>query len=314
MSDERPVQRSLEAAIVARRFYLDGKQKNDIADELGISRFKVARLLDDARAQGIVRISVDMPAEIDVPTGERLAAAFGIRRAIVVRALPNAAESIGPLIGVAAAEHLAAVLSADDVLGVSWGTSLTQVVDAVGTLPAAEIVQLVGGAQTADINANGVELLRRFASKSNATAYPLHVPLHVRSKAIADELRTDPNLARTLDRFDAVTVALVGIGSWSPSLSSLYRELPELDRAQLVVAGAAADVCTVVLDSSGQVLESDALDRTIAIGVDQLRRVPEVIAVAGGQGKSLAIAAALRSGLIGTIVTDSLTAAELLDA
>lgn len=313
MSDERPAQRSLEAAIVARRFYLDGKQKNDIADELGISRFKVARLLDDARAQGIVRISVDMPAEIDVPTGERLAEAFGIRRAIVVRTLPNAVAAVGPLLGVAAAEHLAAVLNADDVLGVSWGTSLTQVVDAVGTLAAAEIVQLVGGAQTADINVNGVELLRRFAGKSSATAYPLHVPLHVRSKAIADELRTDPNLARTLDRFDAVTVALVGIGSWSPSLSSLYRELPEFDRAELVVAGATADVCTVVLDAAGQVLESEALSRTIAIGVDQLRKVPEVIAVAGGQGKSLAIAAALRSGLISTIVTDSITAAELLD-
>jgi transposase len=34
---------------IARRFYLEGKSKVEIAAELGVSRFKVARLLDAAR-------------------------------------------------------------------------------------------------------------------------------------------------------------------------------------------------------------------------------------------------------------------------
>ena len=37
-------------ASVSRRYYLDGKSKIEIAEELDLSRFKVARLLDAAAA------------------------------------------------------------------------------------------------------------------------------------------------------------------------------------------------------------------------------------------------------------------------
>ena len=38
------------SASVARRYYLDGRSKIEIAEEFGLSRFKVARLIDLARA------------------------------------------------------------------------------------------------------------------------------------------------------------------------------------------------------------------------------------------------------------------------
>ncbi|MCW2703257.1 MAG: transcriptional regulator, DeoR family, partial [Blastococcus sp.] len=43
-----PAQVVLTASI-ARRYYLDGRSKVEIAEEFGLSRFKVARLLDAAR-------------------------------------------------------------------------------------------------------------------------------------------------------------------------------------------------------------------------------------------------------------------------
>jgi hypothetical protein len=43
---------------VARRYYLQEQSKVDIAALLGISRFKVARLLDEARSTGLVRIEI----------------------------------------------------------------------------------------------------------------------------------------------------------------------------------------------------------------------------------------------------------------
>jgi DNA-binding transcriptional regulator LsrR (DeoR family) len=47
---DRPAQLILIAS-VARRYYLEGRSKVEIAEELGLSRFKVARLLDTARAR-----------------------------------------------------------------------------------------------------------------------------------------------------------------------------------------------------------------------------------------------------------------------
>ena len=72
-------------ATVARRYYLEGATKSDIAAELGLSRFKVARLLDEARASGVVRIELDSPGEIDLDLSVRLREAFGLRHCVVRR-------------------------------------------------------------------------------------------------------------------------------------------------------------------------------------------------------------------------------------
>ena len=55
----------VRAANVARRFFIDGRSKSEIAAEYGVSRFKIARILDEARATGIVRIEIRLPAGLD---------------------------------------------------------------------------------------------------------------------------------------------------------------------------------------------------------------------------------------------------------
>lgn len=305
---------SLEAAIVARRYYLDDRQKSEIADELGISRFKVARLLDEARASGIVRIYVDMPADIDLPLGDQLARAFGIRRAIVVRSVDGSPEATLPLIGAAGAEYLRGVLDADDVLGVSWGRSLTSVVDVVSELPAIDTVQLVGGVGAGQMDVSGVELLRRLASVSGGRAFPLYAPLFVGTPEMAKALRLDPALGATTDLFARLTIALVGIGSWRPPSSALFSEFTAAERDELLARGATADVCTFVFDADGAFIDTAAHARAVGITLDEFRAIPEVIGVAGGREKADAIAAVLRSGVISTLVTDSETARRVLDS
>ena len=66
-------------ATVARRYYLEGVSKSDIAVEIGLSRFKVARMLERARATGLVRIELDTPGQINPDLSERLRAAHGLR-------------------------------------------------------------------------------------------------------------------------------------------------------------------------------------------------------------------------------------------
>ena len=75
----------LVTALVARRYYLDGQTKSQIADELGVSRFKVARILETAVRDGIVRISIDIPPEVDLDLSQKLEQRFGLRQVLVVR-------------------------------------------------------------------------------------------------------------------------------------------------------------------------------------------------------------------------------------
>jgi DNA-binding transcriptional regulator LsrR (DeoR family) len=260
-----------------------------------------------------VRIYVDMPSELDLPLGERLAQAFGIKRAIVVRVNEDQPDSTASMIGSAAAIYLENVINANDVVGISWGATLTNAVNSISHLAPVDIVQLVGGVSAGEMDIGGVELVRRLSEKTGGSTYPLHAPLLVRSAEMAAALRGDPSLASAIKRFDKLTIAVVGIGSWSSARSSLFNEFNEKERREILEAGATGDVCAIVFDAGGMPVKSVALDRTIGISLAELQAVPEVVAVAGGPEKVSAIAAVLKSGVINSLVTDSQTAARLLE-
>lgn len=69
-----------------------------------------------------------------------------------------------------------------------------------------------------------------------------------------------------------------------------------------------------LFDSDGRRVGRDLGERCITVKTDQLRRVPEVVAIAGGQRKGPAIDAVLRSGLVTSLVTDTSAADYLMAA
>jgi DNA-binding transcriptional regulator LsrR (DeoR family) len=304
----------VNTVLAARRYYLDGASKSEIASELGVSRFKVARMLDKALRDGIVRIEIDPLPELDLDLGDALARRHGIRGAVVVRSGVGPDELRLAQLGRAAAAVLGDVLEASDVVGISWGRTLHALVGQLPRLPACTVVQLVGSVPTLQLEVNSIELVRRIAERATGPVFPLHVPLIVGSAEMADALTSDSMAAATLDQFDSLTRAVVGIGAWTPGASTIRAALSGADARTVDAAGGIADIASIVLDADGaQVRAAGLPERCIAIREDQLRRVPDVIAVAGGADKAPAIRAALRSGLIHRLVTDE-EAARLLVA
>ena len=303
----------VNTVLAARRYFLDGATKSEIANELGLSRFKVARLLDDALRDGIVRIEIDAVPEVDEVLSRELAVALGIRSAVVVRTVEGPGEFQRSQLGRAAASVLADSLDDDDVLGISWGRTLHSMIGHMPQLPGCSVVQIVGIVPSLELNVNSLELVRRLAARAGGAVYPLPVPLIVEDAAVAAGLRADPHVARTIAMFPKVTRALVGIGAWTKGGSTLRASLSDRDAAALDAAGAVADCCSVVLDAEGQEVRAAGIpDRCIAISGDELRHVPDVVALSAGEGKVEAIRAASRSGLIHRLVTSEGTARALL--
>jgi DNA-binding transcriptional regulator LsrR (DeoR family) len=159
-----------------------------------------------------------------------------------------------------------------------------------------------------------MELVRRVADCAAGPVYPLYVPLMVDTPEMAAALRSDPHVHKTIAMFDRLTKAVVGIGAWTASGSTVRAALPVEIAAELDAAGAVADICSTVLDANGaEIRPHDLPGRFIAISPQQLRAVPDVTAIAGGAAKAPAILAALRSGLIHRLITDEEAARLLLD-
>ena len=300
----------IRAAAIARRYYIDGASKVDIAEEFDISRFKVARVLDDARAAGLVRIDIAVPAEIDTELSGALRTAYGLREAIVVAVPDESDEELRRHLGGLAASYLTEVADEGDVIGLACSRTLHAMTLALTELPKITVVQLTG-VHPGGVEENSVELVRRVASLARGPAYPIYAPLLVSDAATARSLRQQPQVAETTKRYRGLTKAVVAIGSWDPPMSLVRDSLARSEGERLRRRGVCAEVCAGLLDDTGEPV-SDLADRVIAITLDQLRRVPEVIAVAGGERKSAAIRAALRGGFITSLVTDAGVAEALL--
>jgi DNA-binding transcriptional regulator LsrR (DeoR family) len=300
-------------AAVARRFYVDGRSKLEIAEEFGVSRFKIARLLDQALARGIVRIEVSVPAQIDTELSERVRTAYRLRHAIVVDSPEHPETDLRANLARVAADLLAETVVEGDILGLGYGRTITVMTEALTRIAPCTVVQLSGALLGVNVQENTIELVRRVATVSGGPAFPIYTPQVLPDFATAEALRRQPQVAEAQRRWNQLTKAVVAIGSWDPPHSQLYIALSERERARLRSQGACAELCANLLDADGQPVATDFTDRCITITAGQLRAVDEVIAVGGGHDKVAAFQSVLKGGYATSVITDVIVARALLD-
>lgn len=290
-------------AHVARRFYVGGQTKSEIAGELGLSRFRIARLLDQAVRTGVIRFQIDEPVSVADDLARRLRDESSLRSAIVV-ASDDPAE-----LARAAAAWLPQLLTADETVAIGWGSTLSAVVAALpaGLELGGRVVQACGGVAGLAPGSGADEATTLLAARLGGIAMRLPAPALSGDRTVRDALLANPAVRPTVELFDAVTTVLTGIGSLtSPGRSALVRSgfLDPATLAGLRGSGVVGDLLLYPFDATGRFLEPGLEERTIALPLTIVRRA-RVIAIAGGRGKEQAVAAALRTGVIDLLVTDA---------
>jgi DNA-binding transcriptional regulator LsrR (DeoR family) len=308
------LEKQVQIAHIATRFYLEGRSRTEIAEEVGLSRFKVGRLLEDAVSSGIVQFVISSPSgeDVDLPLSAQLRDRFDLEYCVVVRVHGNTDEDVQQRLGATTADLLRDILTEDDVLGLTSGRTLNAMSRAVTILPVQHVVQLSGVA--GPLQQTGLEVMRRISALGGIRPWPIYSSLVMSDSLAAEGVRRQPELRQTFDQFRRVTVVAGAIGSWAPR-NSLMLENPALtddDRKHLFARGVVAEFAAVLIRDDGSTVP-DIVDRCISITESQLRDIPTVIAAAGGQSKTRAIRAVLAARLISGLVTDSGTARRLLD-
>jgi len=303
---------------IARKYYIDGLSQQEIARFFKISRPSVSSLLKRCREEKIVEIRIQESAKSQMAAlAERLESAFSVDRIIVV---PTESEAVSTLTsaGRAAAELLSTKITDRMKIGLSWGSSLYH---AVKELPlrlvsGVEVIQLAGSLGMKNTAYDGFELTRELAKKLNGDCRLIQAPVIVKNPELKELLLKEHPIRETMKYMSSLNLALVGLSSDRPEYSSMVREgfLEKKEAAFIQSEGGIGHICGLHYDGSGNFLDIQQNRRVVGINQDQLRAIPDVIAVACGAQKAQAILGALRGGLISTLITDEQAALKILSS
>ncbi len=300
---------------IASLYYEEGLKQSQISAQLDLSQSFISRALQRALQEGVVKITVMRPQGLQLELERELQQRYGVRRVIVVEAtVPDDEESIKQAIGSAAAHYLETTLNADDSIGISsWSSTIRAMVGHLHSPPgrqaAREVVQLLGGVG----NKGAFEatlLTQRLATLLNCPAYLLPSQSIEQSVQSRERIMQMDEVREVIERFDSVTLAIVGIGELEPSqlLRNSGNYYTEDMLRVLAERGAVGDICLRYFDANGQPVLDEDEEFVVSMSLPKLHDVPRVLALAGGQRKIQAIRGALKGGFVDVLITDLSTA------
>lgn len=300
---------------VAKLYYELGLTQKQIAEQLSYSRPTISRILEAAMKSGIVEVNIRYSLDSVDYLSKQLQQRFDLKKAFVAPVFVNKADLIMADVGKALANYLYDICQENDILGVSWGKTLTCVADHLQPkkVPSMQIVQLNGGVAQNSFATGSMTILEHFSKNFDADAHLLYAPTIVDSEEIAHVLMTDSNLQRVIALGKKANIAVFGIGR--PSYDSvLYQAgyFKEDSYQTLLKKGAVGDICSRYYKIDGSLVDQNLNKRTIGLQLDELQQKEHAIAIAVGTEKAQAVLGALRGKFLSTLFVDEYLAKEII--
>ncbi|HEY0920962.1 sugar-binding transcriptional regulator [Devosia sp.] len=294
-------------------YYVEGFTQEQIAERLKVSRIKVMRTLAASVAEGVAVTLINASTAEQVALERALEKRWGLDAAVVVPA-PAAGEHLEKAIGHAVARYLGEQMRDGMTLAIGGGATLHASLQFLERrlLKEATVVALVGSLPHSRwINPSAVAL--RVAEVFGVDSYQITAPVVVDDPGLRDRLWEQPTLRAVRDRAAAADIALLTVGGMSPD-ATIFRHAivpPELIEP-LAARGATANMLCYFVDAEGRLVDHEINNRVMAIDLDVVAGVPNVVLAAGGKRKVKPIKAALRAVDANVLITDSDTARALL--
>ena len=306
---------SSEMARAAWLYYAEEMTQGDIAKKLNVSRSTVIRLIQRARQSGLVNITIGVSTET-FKTELELEKRYGLDK---VRIVPLAIDEDMQRrwLGQAAAEMLVEMVQDNSKIAVSWGRTLQAMADSLsGGEPhkGVQVIALNGGLHNASRGSNPHEVAEQVGQFFGATTHSIYAPVYVGNEATAAGLYSDSGVQRVLDLARNASLVVFSFGGIQKDATILKLGYVNPDeRDFLIRQGAVGEIAGRWIDKNGTPVRLPPTIHPIGISLEDLKRIPKRLAVAGGAMKLDAIRAGLKGGLVGSLATDEQTAASLLE-
>jgi len=278
----------------------------------------VSRILQFARENGIVEINVIDPAQKLLELEKALSEKYGLKDCKVISTQLESISLLYKKIGMAGAKYLAQKINDNSKVGIGRGRTVRESIINLphGLNRKIKFLGLTGGLGEFDANWQPNELWRIAANKFNGECIYFYLQAVYEDVQILETIKKDSLIKYALNLWDELDWAIVGIGSISDPLNPLHEKATKEIGEFLHIVDESKPVgncCNRLFDINGNFCKTNLDQRLVAISPEQLRKCPNVVVMAGGVHKVEAITAALKGQFINILITDALTAKNILD-
>lgn len=300
----------------AELYYEEDKTQDEIGAILHLTRWKVGRLLAQAKTNGFIRIEIVHPRARRLQLERRLRETTGLTDAIVVSSAGVTGEDeLQSRTAQAAADFLTSLRPVPRTLGISWGRTLHDISLHLkpGWASGVNVVQINGGVSLNKRAGTAATTAVTIAEKASGTATLLPSPAILERLETKLAIAADRSVAAVLEQGRNASAFLYSAGqadSHSALVDSGYLTPAQID--ELVRKGAVGDIVGRYIDSNGNIVDPELDERTFGISLPQLRSADVAIAVISGRQKHPVARAIVSSGLCSVLVTDEATALAVL--
>ncbi|MBJ7222849.1 MULTISPECIES: sugar-binding transcriptional regulator [unclassified Brenneria] len=303
---------------VAQMYYEQDLTQSQIAKSLGIYRTTISRMLKKIRQQGIVTIAINYQFNETLLLEQQLKKRFELKEAIISplnaeSPMQEQLDSMGSL----CANFLNSIIEDRDVIGFSWGSALSAVVEQMAEgcgKKNVTCVPMVGGPSGKLESRYHVNtIVYTAASKMHAESKLIDFPAILEQKMIRDGIMESQHYLSISEYWNKLDIAVFGIGSPNISGHSVWRAFYGNDVIEhFNTALVAGDICSRFYDATGNSVETYFSEKTINITLDKIKRANYAIGVAHSYEKLSGIIGAINGGYINCLVTTKDTAEKLL--
>ena len=297
-------------------YYHDGLNQTEIAVQLGVSRATVVNYLQEAKKQGLIRISLAPGAFTTHRLALEIKQRFNLIAAFIVPDGTGGDEERLMRVARGAAEWLPDLLAPGDRLGVSWGRTVFEVAEALEQSQTKDVTvsQLVGSMAT-PYGFTAEICSAHMAQRLGAQCINLHAPAVLSDPDLAARLRAEPIIRDQIDALSHCNKAIFAAGSCnheSHIVGSGVASHGDLD--WYVANGATGVLCGRFIDRAGQPLPGDLDERMIGVELDKLLGLEMGLLVSDGPDKVVPMLSAIAGGYVTHVVTSAATANRMLAA
>lgn len=290
---------------IAWYYYMENLTQQAIADQLGISRMRVIKLLEKARQTGVVQFRISSSFDKRHSLETKLMERYHLKDCYIVPTNPDA-SGVNDTIAKAASIYISNHVTDNCYINFGYGDTSSRTIEylAKNLETSASFVSLTGGV--------GYYLPNSESNIFNAKLYLIPAPLIMSSKEMADSLKEESSVKEVSNMIQLASMTIVGIGAMDNDATIVKSSnLSHNDFLLLNMKGAVGDIICHFIDKDGNLVDTDIDSRLVSVSLDKLNQLENVIGVAAGKHKVSAITSALKGGYLDILITDESTA-ELL--